>query len=133
MWTRWRLTRNLPAIRRGRGFEQRPAGVILDYPILLDWAGPVARRTFGRHVPLFYFRICNGNYSGTSGEGFDLADKDAAWAEMTRVCGDLVGGIARRLQQQTEWRMELLDESRKPVFRIRLLAETLDLKASPDE
>jgi uncharacterized protein DUF6894 len=83
-------------------------------------------------VPLFYFRIGNGSYSGTSGEGFDLADKDAAWAEMTRVCTDLLGGIARRLQQQSEWRMELLDESRKPVFRIRVLAETLDLKASPD-
>jgi hypothetical protein len=51
---------------------------------------------------------------------------------MTRVCGDLVGGIARRLQQQSEWRMELLDESRRPVFRIRVLAETLDLRASPD-
>jgi hypothetical protein len=49
-------------------------------------------------VPLFYFRICNGDYSGTSGEGFGLADKDAAWAEMTRVCGDLVGGIARKLK-----------------------------------
>jgi hypothetical protein len=45
---------------------------------------------------------------------------------MTRVCGDLVGGIARRLQQQSEWRMELLDESRRPVFRIRVLAETVD-------
>jgi hypothetical protein len=77
-------------------------------------------------VPLFYFRICNGDYSGTSREGFNLADKDAAWAEMTKVCGDLVGGIARKLKQQTEWRMELLDESRKPVFRIRVLAETLD-------
>ena len=85
-----------------------------------------------RHVPLFYFRICNGNYSGTSGDGFNLADKDAAWAEMTRVCGDLVGGIARRLKQQSEWRMELLDESRRPVFRIRVLAETLDQPAAPD-
>lgn len=82
-------------------------------------------------MPLFYFRICNGDYSGTSGEGFDLVDRDAAWAEMTRVCGDLVGGIARKLQQQTEWRMELLDESRKPVFRIRLLAETLDQPTMP--
>jgi len=83
-------------------------------------------------VPLFYFRICNGDYSGTSGEGFDLADRDAAWAEMSRVCGDLVGGIARKLKQQSEWRMELLDESRKPVFRIRVTAETLDLPATPE-
>lgn len=83
-------------------------------------------------MPLFYFRICTGNYSGTSGEGFHLADKDAAWTEMTRVCGDLVGGIARRLKQQSEWRMELLDESRRPVFRIRVLAETLDQPAASD-
>ncbi len=83
-------------------------------------------------MPLFYFRICNGNYSGTSGEGFDLPDKEAAWAEMTRVCGDLAGGIARKLKQQSEWRMELLDEARKPVFRIRVLAEALDRPAASD-
>lgn len=83
-------------------------------------------------MPRFYFRICNGDYSGTSGEGFDLADKDAAWTEMTRVCGDLVGGIARKLKQQSEWRMELLDESRKPVFRIRVVAETLDVAAASE-
>ena len=83
-------------------------------------------------MPLFFFRICNGDYSGTSGEGFDLADKDAAWTEMTRVCGDLVGSIARKLKQQSEWRMELLDESRKPVFRIRVVAETLDVAAASE-
>jgi len=83
-------------------------------------------------VPLFYFRICNGDYSGTSGEGLDLADKEAAWAEMTRVCGDLVGGIARKLKQQSEWRMELLDESQRTVFRIRVLAEALDQPAASE-
>jgi hypothetical protein len=52
---------------------------------------------------------------------------------MTRVCGDLVGGIARKLKPQTEWRMELLDESRKPVFRIRVVAETPDRPAMVPE
>ena len=84
-------------------------------------------------MPQFYFRICNGSYSGTSGEGFDLADMNAAWVEMTRVCGDLVGGIARKLKPQTEWRMELLDESRKRVFRISVVAETLDQPATAPE
>jgi hypothetical protein len=45
---------------------------------------------------------------------------------MTKVCSDLVGGISRNLKQNTEWQMELLDESKKPIFRIRLVAETLD-------
>ena len=53
-------------------------------------------------------------------------DRDAAWAEMTKVCGDLVGSISRKLKQNAEWQMELLDEFKNPVFRIRLVAETLD-------
>ena len=44
---------------------------------------------------------------------------------MTKVCGNLLGGISRSLKQNAEWYMELLDESKKPVFRIRLLAESL--------
>jgi hypothetical protein len=73
-----------------------------------------------------FFSIRNGRYSGASGRGFDLTDKNAAWAEMTSVCGDLVGSISRNLKQNAEWQMELLDESKKPLFRIRLVAETPD-------
>jgi len=77
-------------------------------------------------MPLYFFRIRNGRYSGASDRGTELADRDAAWKELTSVCGDLVGGISRNLKQNAEWQMELLDESRKPVFRIRLIGETLD-------
>jgi hypothetical protein len=44
---------------------------------------------------------------------------------MTKVCANLVGGISRSLKQNAEWQLELLDEARKPVFRIRLVSETL--------
>jgi hypothetical protein len=44
---------------------------------------------------------------------------------MTGVCGDMIADISRQLSENAEWQMELLDESRKPVFRIRLVAETL--------
>jgi hypothetical protein len=44
---------------------------------------------------------------------------------MTKVCADLVAGISRSMKQNAEWRMEMLDEGRNPVFRIRLMAETL--------
>jgi hypothetical protein len=75
----------------------------------------------------FYFiRVGHDNFCGVSDDGFDFADRDAAWAEMTQVCGDLVGSISRSLKQNAEWRMELLDESKKPLFRIRLVAETLN-------
>jgi hypothetical protein len=78
-------------------------------------------------MPLYFFRIRNGRYSGASDHGTELADRDAAWKELTSVCGDMVGCIARNLKQDGEWQMELLDGSRKPVFRIRLVAETSDL------
>jgi len=77
-------------------------------------------------MPLFFFRIRNGRYSGASDSGMELADRDAAWRELTSVCADIVSGISRKLKQNSQWEMELLDESRRPVFRIRLVAESLD-------
>ena len=75
-------------------------------------------------MSLYYFRISNGCYSGASDQASEFDSREAAWAEMTKVCGNLVGGICRSLKQNAEWQMELLDETKKPVFRIRLVAET---------
>lgn len=77
-------------------------------------------------MPLYYFCIRNGRYSGASHHGTELADRDVAWKELTSSCGAMVGGISRKLKQNSEWQMELQDEAGKPVFRIRLVAETLD-------
>jgi hypothetical protein len=76
-------------------------------------------------MALYFFRISHGRYSGASDQGSEFDSVEAAWAEMTKVCGNLLGGITRSLKQNAEWRMELLDEAKKPVFRIRLVAETL--------
>ena len=56
--------------------------------------------------------------------GSEFESREAAWAEMTKVCANLLGGISRSLKQNAEWQMELLDEAKKPVFRIRLVAES---------
>jgi hypothetical protein len=79
----------------------------------------------GSKMSLYFFRISHGRYSGASDQGFEFESREAAWTEMTRICGDLLGGISRSLKQNAEWHMELLDESNKPVFRIRLVAESL--------
>jgi hypothetical protein len=44
---------------------------------------------------------------------------------MTAVCANLIGTISRSLKQNAEWQMELLDEAKRPVFRIRLVGEVL--------
>ena len=75
-------------------------------------------------MPLYFFQITHGKYSGIS--DLDVAERNAAWAEMTKVCGDLIGGAVRDLKQNSDWQIELLDQSRRPVFKVRLVAETLD-------
>ncbi len=86
------------------------------------WGRP---RKMGANMSLYFFRISHGRYSGASDLGTEFESREDAWAEMTKVCANLLGGISRSLKQNAEWRMELLDEARKPVFRIRLVAETI--------
>jgi hypothetical protein len=77
-------------------------------------------------MPLYFFRIRNGRYSGASEQGIELADHNAAWQELTSSCADMVGGICRKLGRDTQWEMELLDERKQPVFRICLVADSLN-------
>ncbi|XYL55333.1 hypothetical protein ACNJYB_10040 [Bradyrhizobium sp. DASA03120] len=44
---------------------------------------------------------------------------------MTEVCANLLGGIARSMKPNAKWSMELLDEKKKPVFRISIVGETV--------
>ena len=76
-------------------------------------------------MSIYYFRISHGRFSGAADLGSEFESREAAWAEMTKVCANLVSGISRSLKQNGEWQMEMLDETRKPVFRIRLVGETL--------
>jgi hypothetical protein len=77
-------------------------------------------------MPLFFFRIKNGRYSGCSDQGTECADRNAAWKELTSVCADMASGISRKLAENSEWQMEMLDEKKQPVFRIRIVAESFD-------
>ncbi|MFT4119990.1 DUF6894 family protein [Bradyrhizobium sp.] len=77
-------------------------------------------------MPRYFFRIRNGSYSGCADQATEFPDRDAAWKEMTSVCATMAAGIARKLQENSEWDMELLDEAKEPVFRIRIVAESFD-------
>jgi hypothetical protein len=77
-------------------------------------------------MSLYFFRIRNGQYSGAADQGTEHADRKEAWQELTTVCADMAGPISRKLAENSEWQLELLDESKQPVFRIRIVAETLD-------
>ena len=77
-------------------------------------------------MPIFFFSVRNGEQGGVCNDGAEFTDRNAAWKEMTGVCSNMVGDVSRKLVENAEWQMELLDKSRKPVVRIRLVAETLE-------
>jgi hypothetical protein len=76
-------------------------------------------------MSLYFFRISQGRYSGAADQPYEFENRESAWTELTAVCSDLIGGISRSLKEDAEWRMELLDEAKQPVFRIRLVAESV--------
>jgi hypothetical protein len=66
-------------------------------------------KQMGSTMSLYFFRISHGRYSGASDQPSEFESREAAWAEMTKVCASLVGSISRSLKQNAEWHMELLD------------------------
>jgi hypothetical protein len=77
-------------------------------------------------MPLFSFRTHDGQYSSSS-DDCELSGSDEAWNELTKICGDLVAGRCHDLGQNAQWSIEVLDAAKIPLFRIRLVAETLIL------
>ena len=72
-------------------------------------------------MPLNFFRIRNSRFPIAK-----LADRTATWKELTSVSDDMVGCMARNPRENAEWQMELLGDSRTPIFRIRPVAKTPD-------
>ncbi|RXT53425.1 DUF6894 family protein [Bradyrhizobium betae] len=76
-------------------------------------------------MSLYFFRISTGRYSGAADQPYEFEDRDAAWTEMSEVSANLLASIARNLKPNAKWCMELLDENKKPVFRISLVGEAV--------
>ncbi|MBK3665116.1 hypothetical protein JJE66_28275 [Bradyrhizobium diazoefficiens] len=81
-------------------------------------------------MSLYFFRISTGRYSGAADQPYEFEDRAAAWSEMTEVCANLLGSIARNLKPNAKWSMELLDENKQPVFRISLVGEAVGCKVT---
>jgi hypothetical protein len=76
-------------------------------------------------MPRYYFKVPHGMFAGASDTALDFKDDHAAWKEMTTVFGDLVADVARSFAPDTNWQLETLDEAKKALFRISVVAESL--------
>ena len=78
-------------------------------------------------IPLmarYTFRIRQGSHS--SDVPVDSLDDDAVWNEAAAACSDLIRDTIVRLRDDTEWRLEVADESGTIRHLFRLTAETFD-------
>jgi hypothetical protein len=77
-------------------------------------------------MALYHLHIRKPHEDKPSEFTMDCPSRDAAWAELTTICSGLIGDAARTIQQNSEWQIGMLDEAKRPLFRIRLVAESLD-------
>ena len=48
-------------------------------------------------MPIFFFSVRHGEDACVNNDGAEFTDHNAAWKEMTGVCGDMIADISRRL------------------------------------
>ena len=78
-------------------------------------------------MPVFFFSIRHGESASIANDGAEFSYYNAAWKEMTGVCGAMgIADVSRKLPENAEWQMELLDELKKSASRTSgLVAETI--------
>jgi hypothetical protein len=77
-------------------------------------------------MPRFLFQVQQARSPGIPAIEDVLSDSFAARKVALGICADLAKDIVAGLTENSEWRLDVLDESGKPVFRLRLVAESLE-------
>jgi hypothetical protein len=77
-------------------------------------------------MPRFLFQVQPGRSPELPAIEDVLRDSDAARKVALGICADLAKDIVGGLTDNSEWRLDVLNEAGKPVFRLRLLAESLE-------
>jgi hypothetical protein len=77
-------------------------------------------------MPRFAFQVQPGQFPKLPAIEDVLNDRDAARKAALGMCADLAKDIVAGLTKDSEWRLDVLNETGEPVFRLRLLAETLE-------
>jgi hypothetical protein len=76
-------------------------------------------------MPRFVFQVQPGQSPELPPIDAVLAGRDAARKAALDMCADLARDIVAGLTENSEWRLDVRNEINEPVFRIRLVAETL--------
>lgn len=75
-------------------------------------------------MPQYFFDV-NGNGVPDSEEGEMLADDAGAWHEATLVAGEIFKDVDGKFKPGQEWKLEVQDENRRPLFSINVTSKNL--------
>lgn len=73
-------------------------------------------------MPLYYFNVYHDQHY-LDDVGTELPDKHAAWAEATRMAGDSIKDIDGKLRPGHDWKLEITDEFRNPLWELHVKAQ----------
>jgi hypothetical protein len=75
-------------------------------------------------MPLYFFSVSDGECTTLASDGIELPDICSVWIEATRSTGETLRDLNHAIRAGTELRMDVADEAHRPLFSLRVIAET---------
>jgi hypothetical protein len=74
-------------------------------------------------MPKYFFVIRHGDRASDHSDGLEFTDIGAVQLEAIKSTGEMFRDLDHPIEAGSEWRMEVADEARKPLFSLRVIAE----------
>jgi hypothetical protein len=71
-------------------------------------------------MPKYFFVVRHGDKTSDHSDGLEFPDIGAVQLEST---GEILRDFNYPIEAGSEWRMEVADEARKPLFSLRVITE----------
>jgi hypothetical protein len=75
------------------------------------------------NMPKYFFVVRHGDQTSHHSDGIEFPDIGAVQLEAIKSTGEILRDLNRPIEAGSEWRMEVVDEARKPLFSLRIIAE----------
>jgi hypothetical protein len=85
-------------------------------------SGKAAPKDCG-NMPKYFFVVRHGDQTSHHSDGIEFPDIGAVQLEATKSAGEILRDLDYPIEAGSEWRMEVEDEARKPLFSLRVIAE----------
>jgi hypothetical protein len=74
-------------------------------------------------MPRYFFVVHHGDQTSDHSDGLEFADIGAVQLEAIKSTGEILRDLDHPIETGSEWRMEVADEARKPLFSLRVTAQ----------